>query len=54
MCFSMLAQKLNMTTEEAERWIVNMIRSTSLDAKIDLKMVSFLGYSIFSKFILKP
>eukprot|EP00118_Oscarella_pearsei_P025606 m.308456 g.308456 ORF g.308456 m.308456 type:complete len:453 (+) comp44031_c0_seq1:16-1374(+) len=33
----MLAQKLNMTTEEAERWIVNMIRTTSLDAKIDLK-----------------
>ncbi|XP_065843339.1 eukaryotic translation initiation factor 3 subunit E-B-like [Oscarella lobularis] len=38
MSISMLAQKLNMTTEEAERWIVNMIRSTSLDAKIDLKM----------------
>merc|ERR1719221_2223763 len=32
---SMLAEKLNMTTEEAERWIVNLIRQAKLDAKID-------------------
>merc|ERR1719464_2507701 len=32
---SMLAEKLNMTTEEAERWIVNLIRNAKLDAKID-------------------
>lgn len=32
---SMLAEKLNMGTEEAERWIVNLIRNASLDAKID-------------------
>jgi len=34
---SMLAEKLNMTTEEAERWIVNLIRNAKLDAKIDSK-----------------
>lgn len=33
--FSMLADKLNMGAEEAERWIVNLIRNASLDAKID-------------------
>jgi translation initiation factor 3 subunit E len=33
--FSMLAEKLNMGAEEAERWIVNLIRNASLDAKID-------------------
>merc|ERR1712136_148623 len=32
---NMLAQKLNMTEEEAEKWVVNMIRNTKLDAKID-------------------
>jgi translation initiation factor 3 subunit E len=31
----MLAEKLNMTADEAERWIVNLIRNASLDAKID-------------------
>ena len=31
----MLADKLNMGAEEAERWIVNLIRNASLDAKID-------------------
>lgn len=35
---SMLAEKLNMTTEEAERWIVNLIRNARLDAKIDSKL----------------
>merc|ERR1719361_1452483 len=34
---SMLAEKLNMSPEEAERWIVNLIRNVSLDAKIDSK-----------------
>merc|ERR1711937_209356 len=34
---SMLADKLNMTPEEAERWIVNLIRNAKLDAKIDSK-----------------
>jgi translation initiation factor 3 subunit E len=32
---SMLAQKLSMTEDEAERWIVNLIRHARLDAKID-------------------
>ncbi|KAL9319177.1 hypothetical protein ACSQ67_015694 [Phaseolus vulgaris] len=30
-----LAEKLNLNYEEAERWIVNLIRSSKLDAKID-------------------
>ncbi|VDI27836.1 translation initiation factor 3 subunit E [Mytilus galloprovincialis] len=34
----MLAEKLNMTEEEAERWIVNLIRNARLDAKIDSKL----------------
>lgn len=37
---SMLATKLNMSSEEAERWIVNLIRNAKLDAKIDAKEVS--------------
>jgi len=37
---SMLAEKLNMAPEEAERWIVNLIRNAHLDAKIDSKLVS--------------
>jgi len=32
---SMLAQKLNMDQDSAERWIVNLIRNARLDAKID-------------------
>ncbi|GLG97985.1 hypothetical protein R5R35_000621 [Gryllus longicercus] len=35
---AMLAEKLNMNQEEAECWIVNLIRSARLDAKIDLKL----------------
>jgi len=38
-CYSMLAEKLNMAPEEAERWIVNLIRNAHLDAKIDSKLV---------------
>lgn len=34
---SMLATKLNMSTDDAERWIVNLIRNAKLDAKIDAK-----------------
>ena len=35
----MLADKLNMVPDEAERWIVNLIRNARLDAKIDSKLV---------------
>lgn len=35
---NMLAQKLNMASDEAERWIVNLIRNARLDAKIDSKL----------------
>lgn len=34
----MLADKLNMPSEEAERWIVNLVRNARLDAKIDSKL----------------
>lgn len=34
----MLADKLNMKTDEAECWIVNLIRNARLDAKIDSKL----------------
>lgn len=44
---SMLADKLNMTPEEAERWIVNLIRNARLDAKIDSKLVRL--WSTFSQ-----
>merc|ERR1712189_158980 len=30
---SMLAEKLNMSTEEAERWILNLIRDAKIDSK---------------------
>ncbi|KAF9598890.1 hypothetical protein IFM89_032744 [Coptis chinensis] len=33
-----LAEKLNMTYDEAERWIVNLVRNSKLDAKIDSKL----------------
>ncbi|CAL8083930.1 unnamed protein product [Calicophoron daubneyi] len=32
---SVLSEKLNMTVEEAEKWIVNLIRNARMDAKID-------------------
>ena len=32
---SMLAEKLSMNQEQAERWVVNLIRNATLDAKID-------------------
>ncbi|XP_066998368.1 eukaryotic translation initiation factor 3 subunit E isoform X2 [Anabrus simplex] len=35
---SMLAEKLNMNPDEAECWIVNLIRNARLDAKIDSKL----------------
>ncbi|KAM7258074.1 hypothetical protein ACFE04_013815 [Oxalis oulophora] len=35
--YLVLAEKLNLNYEEAERWIVNLIRSSKLDAKIDSK-----------------
>ena len=38
--YSMLADKLNMEPDAAERWIVNLIRNARLDAKIDSKLVS--------------
>ena len=31
----MVAEKLNMNPDEAERWIANLIRNANLNAKID-------------------
>jgi len=33
----MLAEKLNLDRDAAEKWIVNLIRNAKLDAKIDSK-----------------
>ena len=38
-----------MTPEEAERWIVNLIRNARLDAKIDSKLVGAANHSLRSK-----
>lgn len=38
MDISMLAEKLNMERDAAEKWIVNLIRSADLNAKIDSKV----------------
>merc|ERR1719288_443918 len=46
----MLAEKLNMTPEEAERWIVNLIRNAKLDAKID----SRLGHVVMGTQTMSP
>lgn len=35
----MLAEKLNMNADDAEIWIVNLIRNADMDAKIDSKKV---------------
>lgn len=32
---SMLAEKLNMNYDEAEMWIMNLVRNSKLEAKID-------------------
>lgn len=34
-CCRVLAEKLNLNYEDAERWILNLIRTSKLDAKID-------------------
>uniref|UniRef100_A0A3B3U2P7 Eukaryotic translation initiation factor 3 subunit E n=1 Tax=Poecilia latipinna TaxID=48699 RepID=A0A3B3U2P7_9TELE len=47
---SMLADKLNMSAEEAERWIVNLIRNARLDAKIDSK----LGHVVMGNNAISP
>jgi translation initiation factor 3 subunit E len=46
----MLGEKLNMSPEEAERWIVNLIRNANLDAKIDSQQ----GTVVMGSQILSP
>merc|ERR1712136_698629 len=54
---NMLAQKLNMTEEEAEKWVVNTIRNAKLDAKIDSEkghvVMGTLGTSPYQQVIEK-
>lgn len=38
----MIADKLNMSIEEAERWVVKLIRDAHFDAKIDSKNGYFI------------
>ncbi|KAL3868746.1 hypothetical protein ACJMK2_041512 [Sinanodonta woodiana] len=47
---NMLAQKLNMSPDDAERWIVNLIRNARLDAKIDSK----LGHVVMGALAMSP
>lgn len=53
----MLAQKLNMSEEDAEKWVVNMIRNARLDAKIDSEkghvVMGTLGVSPYQQVIEK-
>ncbi|RNA16146.1 eukaryotic translation initiation factor 3 subunit E-B [Brachionus plicatilis] len=46
----MIAEKLNMTNEDAEKWIVDLIRNARLDAKIDSK----LGHVVFGAQAISP
>merc|ERR1711931_604218 len=52
-----LAPKLNMSEEEAEKWVVNMIRNARLDAKIDSEkghvVMGTLGTSPYQQVIEK-
>jgi len=54
---NMLAAKLNMTEEDAEKWVVNMIRNARLDAKIDSEkghvVMGTLGVSPYQQVIEK-
>ncbi|VDN96741.1 unnamed protein product [Rodentolepis nana] len=48
---SMLAEKLNMKVEDAESWIVNLIRNADMDAKIDSKKgLVFMGTQTVSPY----
>lgn len=38
---SMIAEKLDMTVDKAEEWIVNLIRNAKMDAKIDTTVVGY-------------
>ena len=42
-CLSDLSERLNLSKDEGEKWIVNLIRETRMgaDAKIDLEKVPF-------------
>ena len=41
-----------MTPEDAERWIVNLIRNARLDAKIDSKLVGIAELPINTLFLI--
>lgn len=39
---SELSDRLGMSREEGERWIVDLVRDAKLDAKIDFKEVTYI------------
>lgn len=41
-----MSQRLNLSQEEGEKWIVNLIRDTRVDAKIDFEEVRILYASL--------
>lgn len=43
-----LSQTLNLTQEEGEKWIVNLIRDTRVDAKIDFEEVCVHSFGEFT------
>jgi translation initiation factor 3 subunit E len=51
----MLSEKLNMTEDEAEHWMVNLIRNARLDAKIDSQLghvvMGFTPSSVYQQII---
>lgn len=45
-CISDLSERLNLSREDGEKWIVNLIRDTRMgaDARIDLEKVCIVVY----------
>lgn len=41
-----LSNRLNLSPEEGEKWIVSLIRETRSDAKIDFNKVSWFGVGL--------
>ncbi len=45
--YSDLSARLGLSQDEGEKWIVNLIRDTRVDAKIDYKEVRNLAHGLF-------
>ncbi|KAI8057774.1 eIF3 subunit 6 N terminal domain-containing protein [Syncephalis plumigaleata] len=44
---SALSQRLNLSKEEGEKWLVNLVRDTRMDAKIDFAENAFIMNTVF-------